>query len=66
MVEPLYSSEESTIFYYFSVKDRIIEHNYDYLLYNKNEYGQSKMRISGKMFTSNSLISFYNKGNRGY
>ena len=24
MVEPLYSSEESTIFYYFSVKDRII------------------------------------------
>lgn len=44
----------------------IIEHNYDYLLYNKNEYGQSKMRKSGKMFTSNSLISFYNKGNRGY
>lgn len=27
MVEPLYSSEESTIFYYFSVKDEIIPFN---------------------------------------
>ena len=26
MVEPLYSSEKSTIFYDFSVKDRIITH----------------------------------------
>ena len=25
MVEPLYSSEESTIFYYFSVKDKIVQ-----------------------------------------
>ena len=29
MVEPLYSSEESTIFYDFSVKDRIIAHTND-------------------------------------
>ena len=26
MVEPLYSSEKSTIFYDFSVKDRIVTH----------------------------------------
>ena len=29
MVETLYLSEESTIFYYFSVKDRIIAHTND-------------------------------------